>query len=143
MAEAAKKYLFVANRDITVTSTLGITLAFAKGVPTNVPRPMHAIVLEKGILPCDPEGNTLGVEAIEDPQPKVRLLVAPEDADERNDKILDAIKALVQNNDAKNFSAGGVPSYQAVSAALGWRVDAKEIRPIWAKYKPEMMAGAK
>jgi hypothetical protein len=140
-AKAVKQYLFVAPRDMNVTSTQGYSLDFKKGEPTHVPRAMHAEVMEKGVLPCDARGEIK--EAPEpaevDPAAAVRVMVAPEDGDERSDAILEAIKALVARNDAKDFSAGGIPSAAAVTHAVGWRADRKEIAAVWQKYKPQLL----
>jgi hypothetical protein len=137
MAEAKpKKYMFVSNRDITVASTEGYAIAFEKSVPMHVPRAMHTEVMEKGILPVD------GPDDIVESEVKTRLLIAPDDADERADAISDAIRQLVKGNDSHNFSAGGVPSAGALSGMLGWKVDAREIRTLWTKIKPDLVSGA-
>lgn len=135
--EAAKQYLFVSNRDINIGSTLGYSIEFKRGRPTHVPRRMHSLVMERGCVPCDPAGKILDADKIQDPVEAPTVLLAPDDADERADKILEVVKALAKRNDAKSFSAGGVPTATAVSAALGWKVDQKEIRPVWDKFKRE------
>lgn len=132
-----KQYFFVSHRDITITSTLGYSLAFEKGKPMHVPRAMHPEVMEKGIMPCDAKGNALDAPeaaAISPDAPKV--LVSPEDPEERKDAIKTVLQALVDRNDPHDFSASGIPSSGAVTAALGWKVEPKEIRPIWQEMKP-------
>jgi hypothetical protein len=135
-----KQYLFVSSRDVNVGSTHGYSIFFPKGVPTHVPRIMHSEVMEKGILPCDAKGNTLDAPAVAAMEPPaLKIMVAPEDAEERTDQIRDALKALAAKGDSKDFTAGGIPSASATTAVLGWRVDAKEIRPVWAELKPEIV----
>lgn len=141
-AEAVKQYLFISRREINVGSLSGRSILFEKNVPTHVPREMHSEVMEKGILPCDKDGNVLDdvtdVEVAVSATPLI--LVAPEDPAEREEKISAAIFALADRNARGDFTAGGVPHDKAVSAALGWTVEAREVRAVWAKVKPEVMA---
>lgn len=137
MAKAAPKlYYFVSNRNVTISSKMGHNISFEKGVPTHVPRPMHSEVMERGILPCSKDGDVLDAPEVAVAEDKA-ILVEPEDAEERADKIREAIVALVKRNSPRDFTAGGVPSAASVTAALGWKVDPKEIRPVWAKMKEE------
>lgn len=134
---------FVSNRDVIVRSSkTGMSIAFKKGVPTFVHPLLHKEVMEKGVLPVDdenkavdPSTHTAGLEA----EPKV--LLAPEDGYERSVKILEVIRALVARNNAKDFTAGGVPSARSITAALGWRVDAQEVRKVWDENKREILYG--
>jgi hypothetical protein len=131
-----KQYYFVSNRNVVISSILGYAIEFKKGEPTHVPRRMHATVMEKGIVPCDIRGAALDVADIE-ATPEAKVLLAPEEAEDRAPAIRGVIDAIVKRNSSNDFSAGGVPSASAVTAALGWKVDAKEIRPIWDKVKQE------
>lgn len=142
MAKAeVKQYLFVSNRNITITSTLGYSIAFERGIPIHVPKRMHSEVMEKGCLPCDASGKILDAPEVE-VTPVAKVLIAPEDADERNAAINTVMETIVKRNNPLDFSAGGVPSAQAVTLALGWKVDAREIRPLWNKMKQDMVARA-
>ena len=68
-AKPAPKYFpHVSNRDIVVHSILGHSIAFEKGVPTHVPKALHAEVMEKGILPVDDKGESLPAGTVPDPQ---------------------------------------------------------------------------
>ncbi|HYF28588.1 MAG TPA: hypothetical protein VD931_22805 [Baekduia sp.] len=133
------QYMFVSNRDIVVTSTRGYSLEFVKGVPMHAPKPMHAELIEKGILPVA-DGGGIDVEAMTEAQgtPK-KVLLAPETQEERDVAIEQAIRAVVERNNPSDFTAGGVPSPTTLTAALGWRVDMKEIRGIWTRLKPELL----
>ena len=137
MATAPKQYLFVSNRTVNVGSTLGHSIQFEKGVPTHVPQRLHALVMEKGIMPCDAAGKPLDPSQVDDPSPVSAVVLAPEETEERAAKILEVIQAIVKRNNSKDFSAGNVPNSVAVTAALGWKVDAKEIRPVWDKFKAQ------
>lgn len=128
-----KQYMFVANRDITIVSTQGYSLSFKKGEPLHVPRAMHAEVMEKGVLPVD-QADAEAVTAAQEP----KVLIEPEDAEERKDKIREVVVAMAKRNSPKDFSAGGVPLATAVSLALGWKADPKEVRAVWAEVKPTL-----
>jgi hypothetical protein len=137
-APAPKQYLFVSNRDISVTSILGYSIFFEKGVQTHVPRAMHAEVIEKGILPVEEDGK-ISVEAIDKmTSPDIKIVLAPETAEDRNEAIAEAVKAIVKRNDSRDFTSGGVPSAVAVTAALGWKVDPKEVRNVWATLRANL-----
>lgn len=140
----AKQYLFVSRRTINVGSLTGRSILFEAGVPTHVPREMHSEVMEKGILPCDADGQVLdNVQGIDvEAADKPKILLAPEDPAEREEAIAGVIRALAERNARGDFTAGGVPHPDAVTAALGWKVDSREIRPIWTKLKPELIKAA-
>lgn len=136
-----KKYLFVSNRDINVGSLTGRSILFEKGIPTHVPKEMHAEVMEKGILPCDEKGETVDAKDAPIPESKEpQLRLPPEDAVERAEAIQAAVIAIANRNNPKDFSAGGVPTATAVSGALGYSVAAADIRPVWDKVKVERLA---
>lgn len=127
---------FVSNRDIVVRSVHGHAIEFKKGVPTYVPRVMHSECLEKGILPV--EAGDLD-KVVEDPKgPKL----APEDGMERADQILEVIKAIVKRNVSTDFTGGGHPSAEAVSASVGWKVDQKEVKDVWVKNREKVLTEA-
>jgi hypothetical protein len=132
---------FVSRRNITVRSTQGAAISFEKGVPTHVPRHLQSVVAEKGILPCDAKGVELDIDAVaaavqpdEKPAPS-----GPETAEERQDAIKGAIKGIVKRNASADFGAGGTPRADAVTLALGWRVDQKEVRQAWVAMRPDLL----
>lgn len=133
------KNLFVSNRNMNITSTQGYSIDFVKGEPTHVPPAMHAAAMERGAMPCDEKGETLDV-AQSPVKEEPKILLAPEDADERNAKILEVVTALAKRNNPKDFSAGGVPRAASVSASLGWRVDQGEVTAVWRAHKAAILA---
>lgn len=141
--DAPKQFLFISHRTINVGSTQGHSIQFEKGKPTHVPRSMHTAVMEKGCIPCDEKGAPLDAPAataiVEATDPAAGKLASPEDAEERAVAIRGVIKKLYERNSARDFSAGGVPSAEAITFELGWRVDPKEILPIWKKMKPALI----
>lgn len=98
--------------------------------------------MEKGILPVDEKGaaidpanNDVGMTQ----EPVVYL--APDDGYDREVKILEVFRAIVKRNDASDFTAAGMPSAKAVTAALRWSVDTKECRVVWTKHRRELLNG--
>lgn len=142
MADKPKQHLFVSQTTINIGSTTGRSIQFDKGVPTHVPREMHGEVMARGIFPCDEHGKILE-KAITDPQEKPAGKMAPEDPEERALQVLEAIKLLVERNSPQDFTGGGVPRDDVLTSLLGYRVDAREIRTIWAKFKPELLSTKK
>ena len=124
---------FISNRDIVVRSLHGHAIEFKKGVPTDVPRVMHAECLEKGILP--EEGSDKN-EVIKDPAGPV---LAPEDALEREDAILKVVEAIVKRNVPTDFTGGGHPNAAVVTASLGWKTDQKEVKDVWVKHRERLI----
>lgn len=136
-----KKYLFVSLlKTINIGSLSGRSILFEKGKPTHVPREMHTEVMARGVLPCDDEGKVGEVQV--DPAPEADLTMAPEDAQDRAEALEGAIKQVVKRNDSRDFTGGGVPSASVLSSILKWRVDQKEVRPVWAKLKPTLLHSA-
>jgi hypothetical protein len=143
MAKAApKQFLFVSNRDQVIGSTSGHSIRFEKGKPTHVPRVMHEEVLNKGCVQCDGDAAPLPVDETDALPEKPKVLLAPDDADERAEAIKAVMEQVRDRNSSADFTAGGVPSAAALTAALGWKVDAKEIRPLWNRMKSDAAQAA-
>lgn len=137
----AQQHLFVSRRTINVATPFGQTISFEKGKPTHVPKQLHSFMIEKGILPCDAKGEELDLEAagaVTQPDEPARLS-APEDADERLDAIKTVVRAIAERNNAADFNAGGTPKADAVSLALGWKADQREVRQAWVALRPELL----
>lgn len=107
---------FILNRDKDIASTTGRSVSFKKDVPTFVPPQMHKEVLALGAEPTEdlPEDTNAPVSK------------APEDQDERDRQIRDAIEALTLANNRDDFNAGGKPNLKPLSDFVGWTVSAKE-----------------
>ena len=127
-----KLQMFVSNRSIVVRSARsGQAIRFEKDTPMGVPRIMHDEVMEKGILPVDADVEKV-VAAVSEQK---KMVLAPDDQMEREDALLAAMKAIVDGNDSKNFTGAGCPNAKAVSMALGWHVDQKDVRTVWEKHR--------
>lgn len=128
---------FVSNRDYVYRSLFGHSIEFFKNVPVEVPKQLHSGLLAVGILPADGEVEVGKDTVVPGTKPPV---LAPEDGDERADMILGVIKAMVEGNDSKNFTGGGQPNADAVSASLGWKTDVNEISKIWLAHRAGLIA---
>ena len=109
-----KKY--VSYRDITVSSVMGHSIEFKKGVPTNCPPTMHAELLAMGILPEEPLAE----------EPVVDGTSAPQDPQVREAALYAAFEKIVLKNERSDFTAVGSPHLSVLEKELGWKVDAKE-----------------
>lgn len=107
---------YVSYRDITVSSVMGHSIEFKKGVPTNCPPTMHAELLAIGILPEDP--------LVE--EPVVEGTQAPQDPMAREAALFAAFDKIVLRNAREDFTATGTPHLSVLEKELGWKVDSKE-----------------
>ena len=132
MAEAKSKTLLVLNRNYVLTTTKGHSVAFEKGKPTHVPPAIYQEALAIGAIP--PDGEEPQVEDV------VKTDNAPGDPAERAPLILAAIEKLVAENARDNFTAAGSPTVGAVSEAVGFKVQSKEIATVWQQYHDKVAA---
>lgn len=106
---------FVMMRDRTVTSTLGHSIEFKKGVPTHVPKPLWAEVQAQGAVPED-----------ELPEEVVKRPNEPTETVDRLNAIVKVIGEMVAANNRDDFTAAGLPHTKVLSDKLGWKVEAAE-----------------
>ena len=132
MSEAKSKTLLVLNRNYVLTTTKGHSVAFEKGVPTHVPPAIYQEALTIGAIP--PDGEDPHVEDV------VKTDNAPSDPAERAPLILDAIEKLVAENARENFTAAGSPTVDAVTKAVGFKEQSKEIATVWQQYHDKQAA---
>ena len=122
----------VLNRDYVLTTTMGHSIQFKKGVPTNVPPSVYQAALGIGAQP--PEGEAPNVPVEVDPTKP------PTDAALRNPLILAAIEKIVAGNERKDFTAAGSPTVKAVERILGFDVDGREIAVMWQEFHDKKAA---
>lgn len=108
-----------------VASTCGLILDFKAGVPTPVPPLMQKEVLQYGIYPVD------GDVKIDEPEKPV---VEPR-GNEREEKIKGAFVILTETNDAKDFTAGGLPSLGSVAKLTGFKITSTERNQLWQEFR--------
>lgn len=125
MAEA-KSTTLVLNRNYILDTTKGHSVAFKKDVPTHVPPAIYREALAIGAIPPDGEEPMVKEE--------VKTDNAPSDPAERAPLILEAIEKLVAENARDNFTAAGSPTVDAVSKLVGFKVQGKEVAPVWQTY---------
>ena len=118
---------FVMNRDLTLNSIHGHSIAFKKGVTTHVPKALIPEVVAAGGLPPDGEQVVL-----EDPVDKDK---GPEDAGERQIMMIAAFEEIIARNNRDDFTAGNTPHAKALSKVLGWTVSAAERDAAWAEFQ--------
>ena len=124
--------MLVLNRNYVLTTTKGHSVAFEKGVPTHVPPAIYQEALTIGAIP--PDGEEPQVEDV------VKTDNAPGDPAERAPLILAAIEKLVAENARDNFTAAGSPTVDAVTKAVGFKVQSKEIATVWQQYHDKQAA---
>lgn len=117
--------LLVLNRNYTLSSTKGHSIAFVKDKPTLVPAALYQEALSIGALPEDGEIDMLDDDKKEQ---------APMDPAERNPLILAAIEELVERNERGDFTAAGAPTVEAIVKIVGFKVQSKEIATVWQEY---------
>jgi hypothetical protein len=119
----------VLNRDYILSSTMGHSVEFKKGVPTHVPPIMYRAALGIGAAPAD--GTEPALENDRDPD------TAPIDPGERAEVIYAIILKIVEDNINDEFTAANAPKEAAVSKRAGFKVQTKELKPLWQRYHDE------
>jgi len=115
---------FALNRDRILATTKGHTIEFKKGELTHVPPECYDEAIAIGAVPeseIEDDANT---------GPR-----RPESELELRQQVFAAFDAMVLKNEREDFTAGGAPHPKALSARLGWRIDAKERDTLWAAYQ--------
>lgn len=113
---------FKMNRNFTVASRAGHTIAFVKDEPTYVPPALHREVVAAGGVACDGE-----VEF----ESKEKAVTAPSDPAERAELIAMACADIKKRDDRADFTASGTPKTKAVEAIVGFDISAKELADVW------------
>lgn len=121
------------NRDFTLSTAFGHSIAFVKDVPTHVPAVVYQAALAIGAVP-----STGGPPEVHPEAPKP---VDSIDPDERAAAIMAAIHKLVARNGRDDFTAAGSPAVDAVHHIVEFRPTAKEIGVVWAAYNEEKAGG--
>lgn len=123
-----KEQMFVLQRDYVLGTLKGHSFAFKKGVPLKVAPNCVSDAIAIGAIPVDGVAEDL-MDVGEKAMP-----VEPGDPIERNPLILAAITELFEKNDRDDFTAAGAPTVAAVSEAVGFKVQGKEIAGVLQAY---------
>lgn len=127
---ASLKGKFVLNRDKVLASTMGHVIHFVKGEPVFVPKSVVREAMAIGAVPAD--GDDAPVN--EAPAPDA----PPTSPEERAERIMEGILQLVKRNQRGDFTAANNPSATALSDLIKFKVDAKEIAPVWQQYHNDL-----
>jgi hypothetical protein len=112
------------NRDFILATTQGHRIRFVRGVPVPVPRAVLNEALAIGATPAE-----------ELPPEEEKKSDEPIDPVEREIVLFDAFRKLLEGGKREDFTASGAPHHKAVSDLVGFRVQAKEVNPLWQKYQ--------
>lgn len=117
---------YTLNRTYTLRTTNGV-ISFEKGIPVTIPKCMEK------------EAQMIGAERVDGDAPDLlepEKVVAPAlTMDERRGQIFVAFEALVEKNDAKDFTAQGVPSVKAVERIVDFTIERTELAECWQEYR--------
>jgi hypothetical protein len=123
------------HRSFRLATLKGHSVRFEKNTPTHVPNEVVAEAIAIGAIVVD--GEEFDVTPKDAPKPNA----GPAEAAVREEQILDAINALVMENDRESFTAGGIPKDKAVSGLVGYRVQKSEVMAVWMKRSELIAAG--
>ena len=116
---------FTLHRNAVIATKTGRAIEFVKGVATHVPPQCWPDVQAAGAIPED-----------ELPEPE-QILPATPQGEDRAQKIIDAINAMVIRNEREDFTASGAPHCAVLSRVVGFNVDVRERDDIWQKMRNE------
>lgn len=118
--------MFTLDRDLTVVSRMGHSIAFVANQPTHVPDECSSEVIAVGARPSDADAAAQqGTDAA--------LAPPPAEMDSRASSIEAAIREMMLRNTDGDFTAQGVPNAKVLSGLVGWKVELEERDAIWAK----------
>lgn len=121
---------YVSYRDFVVSSVMGHSIEFKKGVPTACPPTMHAELIAIGIMPEEPMVEEPVDEATQAPQDPVAYEAA----------VFAAFDKIVLRNTREDFTGTGVPHLGPMEKALGWKIDSKARDALYKKWTLEHSA---
>lgn len=117
---------FVLSRDRVISSVMGLSIAFEKGVPQLVPPYMYPEVIAAGGVP---ESELTETEA------KGSTSTELTDPADRKTAVFALFEKIVLRNVREEFTAGGAPHGTVIAKELGWPLPAKERDHLWAEFK--------
>jgi hypothetical protein len=117
----------VLQRNFILRTTKGYSFQFVKGVPLNVPNICVPDAVAIGAVPV--EGETADVLP---PDPLPPVMLPPE---EREAKMFDAFKQLIERNDRGDFTASNQPHCKKIQSIVGFEVTIGERDDAWRKFR--------
>jgi hypothetical protein len=113
-------------RDFILHSRNGHAIKFEANKPVRVPYPAIDEAIAIGAVFSNKEDQKILV----DEKPELK---APDLGFEREQKIYDAMHAIMIENDPDKFTPGGKPKLAELSESVGYEVDRKEADALWKK----------
>ncbi len=117
---SANQVMVKANRNFTLTTTLGHVIAFKKDVETPIPRMVLAQAQAYGCVVADSE----------DTSDEPKLPVEPNDPAVRAADIKKAVEGVRERNAREDFTAAGKPKVNVISRLVGYSVTSQELDPV-------------
>lgn len=121
------------NRNYTLHTKTGNTIAFKRDEPTFVPN--HCARDALGIGAVLVEGDEVDLL---DPEVEANT-VSPE---ERVEKLKEAFKVMTSRNERTDFTGTGMPNIWALQKLVGFEVEAKERNAVWEEFLTEQEEAA-
>lgn len=119
---------FTLHRNYVLRTTKGHAISFKKGTPTYVPPICVEDAVAIGARPVAEE-----IDILPDDSPDVVLT-----AQERMDKIAEAIQTMVARNERNDFTGSGLPDIRRMNAIVGFDVTKPERDAAWQRYREEV-----
>ena len=130
MAETNKNEgKYVTNRDVTIPTKKGHTLVFKKDEHRYVPPACRREMLQHGILPVDGDVS----KALEPKGSKDTKTVEPPTDEERYEIIKQTMRDMRGENNPADFTAANLPKDAVLEKRVGFKVDGKERKDIYAE----------
>jgi len=124
-----KRTMMVRNRPYTLRSLTGHTLRFeGANKPVAVPPEVVREALEVGAVPID--DNPVG-----DQDEVVNAVPVEPQGEERKELILAAMDNMKIENKRADFTSGGAPHVDKLSARVGFSVHSKERDKFWVEHQ--------
>ena len=116
---------FTLNRNFTLVTTKGHSVAFVKDEPTHVPKEIWPEAQAIGAVPVEEivEAEITGGDN------------APTDPAERKERIFEAFEMMVLANVRDEFMGTGMPNIKALIERVGFKVDSKERDALWIEFQ--------
>lgn len=123
------------HRRFRLATTKGHAVQFEPDTPVYVPPPVVADAVAIGAVSVD---ETVDIT----PKDPPKRNTGPAEAADRERALINAFAKLVDANERRAFTAGGVPTTAAVEDLTGFEVSRKEINDAWAKRAELLSEGA-
>lgn len=118
--------MYTLHRDHILRTTKGHTIRFEANEPSWIPL---SVVPDAVAIGAQPVGERIDV--LEDEEKEV-IPLTPE---QRDDKLMTAIKQLASRNERGDFTASGLPNSKRLQAITGFEVFNKDRDAVWLTYQ--------